>query len=79
WKNIVDIGAKGRLITTLPFSETKYVDKEFFTPVVIWLYNNKVVSVNWEGKEPIAFVIEDLMLYKNYMKQFELLWKSARQ
>ena len=79
WKNIVDIGTKGKPITTLPFVETRYVGKEFVTPVAIWLYNNKVVSVNWEGKIPIAFVIEDEMLYKNYMEQFDLLWNQETQ
>ncbi|GEM_PF-280034 len=79
WKNIVDIGTKGKPVTTLPFAETRYVGKEFVTPVVIWLYNNKVVSVNWEGKSPVAFVIEDKMLYKNYMKQFDIMWKAAKK
>lgn len=76
WKNIVDAGFKGHLLTTLPWSQTKYTKTRVKNPNVTWLFGNKMVISNWTENEPTMFVSENPYLVQSQNDYFENLWNS---
>lgn len=54
----------------------KIIKKKFETG--FWLYNNKVLIINFEEKEPIAIVIENKSYKKTMQIMFDIAWKTSK-
>jgi len=76
WKNIVDFGTRGHKITTLKFCETRYFSRQFINPNAIWIYGKKVAIVNWSGKEPVVFHMDDEKIHESFSSHFDMLWNQ---
>lgn len=75
WKNVVEENVKGHPITKLPWAQTKYSLPKTKNPVVIWLFGNKVLVVNWAEGEPIIFCSTNKTLVQSYSDYFDELWE----
>lgn len=66
----------------LPASEKttqyKFLPKEFFDPTSTFIYGDKVAIVIF-GEPLSALIIESKILSNTYRKQFNLLWKIAKE
>ncbi|MBC8500960.1 MAG: helix-turn-helix domain-containing protein [DPANN group archaeon] len=68
---------KGSEIVVSKYSKVKFLPKEFFNPLHIEIYGNKVAITDWT--EPITTIImEKTEIAEAYRKYFDLLWKMAK-
>lgn len=57
----------------------RYLPKEFTSPAVIFIYDDRVVNVIWtDAKHPVGFMIINRDLAEKYMKYFWAMWKMAK-
>ncbi|MDO8481070.1 MAG: hypothetical protein Q7S65_04610, partial [Nanoarchaeota archaeon] len=76
-RNVVDEGVRGRIITRLPFADTRYtLPPEFQELSVFWIYGKKVVVVTYAQGDPVCVVIESKLMHDLYQAQFEVLWNK---
>ncbi len=59
-------------------AEIRYLPIEYLPPVRTMVYGNKVAIVNF-NKPITTIIIRDKEVADSYRKQFELLWKIAKQ
>lgn len=79
WKALAVSELRGKAITKEPLTEFRYLPKALSgTPNVIFIYGDKVANVLWSDK-PIAFVIKDKQVAKNYLSYFSYLWQLANK
>ncbi|MBU0615103.1 MAG: hypothetical protein KJ601_03340 [Nanoarchaeota archaeon] len=62
---------KGSDFNSLPNSEVHYLPKEFKSPMVIWVFANKVAHVLWD--DMIVFLVDNQKIADDYRKYFGLL------
>ena len=74
WKNVVDISMETHGFTKLPWVKTRYNLPRTKNPIVIWLFGNKVLIVNWAEGEPIIFCSTNKVLVQSYSDYFDELW-----
>jgi hypothetical protein len=76
-KVILNPEDKNHPITTISNTKIKYnLPKTFSDNNVFWIYNHKVVLLNWADKEPLVIIIENKLIYEMYKKQFDTLWNQ---
>lgn len=61
-----------------PLAEIRYLPKEFFLPVRIMVYDNKVAIADFT-KPVTTIIIEKREIAEAFKKHFKLLWRLARQ
>lgn len=61
-----------------PQSVYKWISREFFSPIPVYVYGNKLTTIIW-GKPNHAIIIENSDIADAYRKQFNLLWKIAKE
>lgn len=79
-KHIYNEDAKERIkyLNSLPYTEARYLPKEFDSPVATNVCGNEVIFIHWGVKPPLVIQIISKELADQYKKYFELLWKIAR-
>lgn len=66
-------------LNTLNYTETKFLPKEYDSPVATEICGNEVVLMLWEEKEPIAIQIINEKIANAYQHYFELMWEIAKK
>ena len=61
----------------IPYSDLKYLQKEYDSPSTTFIYRNKVAIIMWT-EQLIGILIESNELSKSYMGFWEILWKIAK-
>jgi len=74
WKNVVDSTMQNHRLSKLPWMQTKYTATKTKNPIVVWLFGNKVLIVNWAEGEPIIFMSTNQSLVQSYSDYFQELW-----
>lgn len=78
-KHIYNVDAQDRIeyLNTLPYTEAKYLPKEYNSPVSTNVCGAEVVLILW-SKVPLVIQIESKEIADSYEKYFELLWGIAK-
>ncbi|MBU0957701.1 MAG: hypothetical protein KKF56_02720 [Nanoarchaeota archaeon] len=78
-RGIVNLEAKNILSKTHPKThmKTKYLPKEYKAEITTVIYNNKIAIQSLQ-ENIYVIVIKDLLLYKTYKNQFELIWRLLK-
>lgn len=63
----------------LPLAEIKYLPEKYSSNMSINIYADKVAIVLWKKEKPLAILIKDQEIAEGYKKQFELMWKIAKE
>ena len=71
--------ARNSEIVRLTHGETKFLSKEYDSPVSTIIYNNKVLITIWNQETPLAISIESKEISKSYKDNFEVMWKIAKK
>ncbi len=58
-------------------NDLRYLPKEFNSPMVIWVFGNKVAHVLWD--ELIVTIVENKRVADDYRTYFDMLWKSSEK
>jgi len=75
WKCLLIYESKEKNITKSKYYEYKILPKIMSGPNVIYVYGDYVANVIWLEK-PIAFVIKNKFVAKNYKNYFNYIWDS---
>jgi len=67
---------RGKLLNKLPNTDVRYLPKEFDSPMVIWIFGDKVATVMWD--EDVITLTQNKKIADDYRKYFDLLWKTAK-
>jgi sugar-specific transcriptional regulator TrmB len=67
---------RGMQFNSLPNSQVRYLPEEFDSPMVIWVFGNKVAQVLWD--KMIVFIIDNKQVADDYRNYFNLLWQSSK-
>lgn len=59
-------------------TQVRFLPKEINNPVVINIYADRVVSILWQEKEPVCFLIKNKTMAAAYKNYFDLLWKQSK-
>jgi hypothetical protein len=80
-KHIYNAGAKERidLLNRLPYTEAKYLPKEYDSPVSTIICGSVVLICFWSLKPFLIIKIESEELSTSYERYFELLWSLAKE
>ena len=76
-KVIFDYSAKGK-IGKIPYSEIRFLPKNFAMPAATNIYGNKVAIINWT-ENPLAILINQKEIADSYRNNFKILWEKAKQ
>lgn len=68
---------KEKLFKKTKLTEVRFLAKEINNPVVINIYADRVVSILWQEKEPVCFLIKNKTMAAAYKNYFDLLWKQS--
>lgn len=71
--------ARGKYMTKMPLSKTKYLPAHISNPAVVNIYGDRVVNVIWKSDYPICFVMVNKDIAEAYKKYFELLWEKGEK
>jgi hypothetical protein len=63
----------------IPLSEIKYLPEKYSSNMAINIYGNKVAIILWDEEKPTAILIKDKDISEGYKKQFELMWRIAKE
>ena len=63
----------------LPPFRTRYLPEENILPSTIAVFEDKVLTIVWDEKEPIAVLIISEKIATSYKNYFNLLWKIAKK
>lgn len=79
-RHIYNSDAKDRIkyLNKMPYTEARYLNKEFDSPVATSICGNQVVLTVW-GKNPTFIVIINKKIADAYRKYFEILWKKSHK
>lgn len=77
-KRRIQAGIKVRLIIDAPPVDRKAPYRLIKGPIKtgMWLFDNKIVMMSLEEKEPIGMLIEEKNFYETQKHLFDLLWKN---
>jgi len=67
---------RGHILNKLPNTKFRYLPKEFDSPMVLWVFGDKVATVIWD--EGFITITQNKKVADNYRKYFNLLWKTAK-
>ncbi len=57
----------------------RYLPKEFVSPAVIFIYDDRVVNVSWKDvRKPVGFMMISRDLADKYRKYFWVMWETAK-
>lgn len=65
------------IIGKLQLSKAKYISEKLATPVIFWLYGNKLVLVFWKETK-MLIQIENEEFAKSFRNFFNIAWKSMK-
>ena len=71
-----------KYLNTIPFTEARYLPKEYDSPVATTICGNQVVLMLWpetQEEEPIAIQIINDKIAQAYKRYFYLMWKIAKK
>lgn len=68
---------RNHILNKLPNTEVRYLPREFDSPIVIWVFGDKVATVFWD--EDIVSITQNKKIAEDYRKYFNLLRKIAKQ
>jgi len=71
--------AKGKMMTKLEMSTSRFLPPEIDNPAVINVYGDRVVNVIWKDDYPIVFQMINQEIADAYRHYFELLWKMGEK
>ncbi len=57
----------------LKYTNVKFLPSSYYSPLQIYLMNNKTIIITW-GEKPTATVYSESDVYTSFKKQFDLLW-----
>ena len=79
-RHIYNSDAKDRItyLNGLKYTEARYLDKEYDSPVATLICGEEVVLTLWE-KNPVFIVIVNQKIANAYRKYFEILWEKAHK
>jgi sugar-specific transcriptional regulator TrmB len=63
----------------LPLAEIKYLPEKYSSDMAINIYGDRVAIILWKKDKPVAILIKDQEIAEGYKKQFELMWKIAKE
>lgn len=63
-------------INQQPHTHVRYLPKEFNSPMVIWVFGDKVANILWDDE--VIYLTENKKVAEDYKKYFALLWKMAK-
>lgn len=64
-------------IYDLPYTEVRFLPKQFSSPMAVNIFGNKVALVFGFEEEPLAILINNKNIAKNFLDYFEILWKLS--
>jgi len=64
---------------SIPYSQIRYLPKEYSSPLALNIYSDKVAIILWSKENPLAIVIRNQEISEGYKKYFELMWKIAKK
>jgi hypothetical protein len=70
-------GLPGVKFNELPDTESRYLPKEFLSPMVIWVFGNKVAHVIWDSES--IFLIDNKQVADDYRNYFKMLWGMGKE
>ncbi|MBI4149849.1 hypothetical protein HY488_00435 [Candidatus Woesearchaeota archaeon] len=62
---------------TFPNSSFRYLPRQYTSPSIITVYDNKVI-MTVRAQSPIILLIENSTIAESYRNNFEFLWKKAK-
>ena len=68
---------RGMEFNRLPETKVRYLPEQFASPMVIWVFGNKVAHVLWN--KLTVFLVDNRIIADDYLKYFRMLWKDARE
>jgi len=77
-QQIFDFEMRKKKIPNVIYNEHRFFSKQYSSPVHIWIYGDRVVSLFWDNT-PFAFMIKSDKIAEGYKKYFRLLWKNANR
>ena len=78
--NTVKSKKRGLQIEKLELTTIKYLPKDFKTPTVINIYNDKVTLYSVTAEQiPFVILIENKELSKSFREYFEWLWEISKE
>ena len=77
-RQIYDYELKGRRITKFELGECRFFPKEYSTPIHVWIYGNRVISLFY-ADEPTAFMVKSQKIADGFKKYFNVMWRAARK
>ena len=79
-KHIYNEDAKDRIkyLSKMPYTEVKYLPKEYNSPVSTEICGEEVMFVFWK-KNPLVIHIHNKEIATYYKSYFEILWKNAKK
>jgi sugar-specific transcriptional regulator TrmB len=71
---------RAKELNKLPYTECKYLPKQAFaSPVAINIWGDKVALVIGLEEEPLAILIENESIAKDFLEYFNLLWGMSQE
>lgn len=71
--------AQDRKLSSIPFSEIRYLPEKYSNPVSVNIYGDKVAIILWATAKPLAIVIKNEEIAEGYRNYFELMWNVAKK
>lgn len=72
-KKVID-----KIFKKIELTEVRFLPQEINNPVVINIYADRVVSILWQDKEPVCFLIKNKTMAAAYKNYFDVLWKQSK-
>lgn len=69
---------RNMIINKVPLTDVKYLPREFKSPMVIWIFGDKVAQIIWDKPE-LIFLVENKKIAEDYKKYFSFLWKCSKR
>jgi len=69
--------ARGKPMTKLKLSESRFLPENIINPAVINIYGDRVVNVLWKDDYPLCFMMINKDIAEAYRNYFGILWKSS--
>lgn len=73
-----DAKERMHLLNKLPYTESKYLEPQYDSPVTTCVCDSEVVMILYQ-KNPLVIQIKNPDIAKAYKKYFDLLWKLAKK
>ncbi|MBS3057990.1 MAG: hypothetical protein J4478_01145 [Candidatus Diapherotrites archaeon] len=77
-KQIYDHELRNKRITKFKLGECKFFPPQYSTPIHIWIYGNRVISLFY-ADNPTAFMIKSQKIANGYKKYFNFMWHLAEK